>query len=440
MATRSFASLDQHFRCRAEYELPDRYRHLFDAVAGAAAIPQGAGLSYVAASFGEGVKTVGMGRFNRLLAFDAEAGVIEAEAGTTLQQLYDFLLPRGFVVPVQPGYPHLTLGGLVAANAHGKNQFREGVFAGIVESLVLYHPDHGVLNLSAAENPEIFELTCGGFGLTGVILSVRVRLERLAGEAVETRNVAVGSLAETRQYLVERGGDCDLLMSWNDLARRGAAMGQGFVTTGTIVAGAPRSRSRATCAHLDPHDARRLRPPVFNALTMPLINCLYRWKELGRTGPRAVDLYAFLFPVAGAPFYFDWYGRRGLIEHQVLIPHASADDYFEALAGLIRAHGVAVPRASMKLFRGQRKLLHYNGDGVSLSMDLFNRPETLAFLGELDALDGDHGAIANLIKDSRLTAEVVRRQYAGYDAFRGRLHGFDPARRFNSALSRRLEL
>lgn len=439
MATRSFASLDQHYRCEAEFARPDRYRHLFEAVSGAPAIAQGAGLSYVAASFGEGVKTVSMDRFNRLLAFDAEAGVIEAEAGTTLQQLYDFLLPRGFVVPVQPGYPHLTLGGLVAANAHGKNQFREGVFAGIVESLVLYHPDHGVLNLSAAENPGIFELTRGGFGLTGVILSVRLRLDRLAGETVETRNVAVGGLAETRQYLVERGGDCDLLVSWNDLTRR-SAMGQGFVTTGTIMAGAARAGARAECARLDPHRVGRLRPPVFNALTMPLINRLYGLKALSRAGPRAVDLYRFLFPVGAAPFYFDWYGRRGLIEHQVLIPHNSADDYFEALVRLILAHGVTVPRASMKLFRGRRQLLHYDGDGVSLSMDFFNRPETLAFLGELDALDCEHGAIANLIKDSRLGAEVVRRQYAGYDAFWGRLRGFDPARRFKSALSRRLEL
>ena len=43
----------------------------------------------------------------------------------------------------------------------GKNQFRDGTFLADVQSLRLFHPSHGLLELSRCSNPEMFFLTRG---------------------------------------------------------------------------------------------------------------------------------------------------------------------------------------------------------------------------------------------------------------------------------------
>jgi len=58
------------------------------------------------------------------------------------------------------------VGGCIAANVHGKNQVREGTFVDSVLDLTLFHPDRGVLRLSPDTMPGLFDLTCGGYGLT----------------------------------------------------------------------------------------------------------------------------------------------------------------------------------------------------------------------------------------------------------------------------------
>ncbi len=85
-------------------------------------------------------------------------------------------------------------------------------------------------------------------------------------------------------------------------------------------------------------------------------------------------------------------------------------------------------------------MLRYDGDGFSVAIDLPATPEATRLLGELDALDCEMGCLGNIHKDSRLSAAVIARQYAGYEEFKARLGRWDPERRFDSALRERLKL
>ena len=440
MAKKYFCSLDRHYSCEAEFDEPDRYRDLLRLTDENKLTPQGSGVSYVAASFGEGATVIGMRKFNRILDFDPESETVEAEAGITLGKLFDFLMPRGYYVSVQPGYPQLCLGGQIAANVHGKNQYIEGVFAGIVENLTLFHPSHGLITLSREERPELFELTCGGYGLTGIIVSARIKVSRLPGTTVTMQTIPVSSMEETCQVLTEAAHDYDLLQSWNNLSVLRGGMGKGFVITGKFSETAAAEVEACQYKPLDPHNPGKFRPPVFGRYSMPFINWIYYFMESRKTDGVKIPLFDFLFPVVKKSFYFDFYGSRGFIEHQVLIPTEAALDYIRELQKLLRGEGIPVPRASLKLFRGRRRLLQYNGTGLSLSMDLYRSPESFDLLAKIDALDCEFGAHANIIKDSRLSAATVRRQYPGYGEFKERLHAFDPKRVFTSALSQRLEL
>ena len=76
--------------------------------------------------------TIHMRHFNRILEFDPERGYLLAEAGVLLKDIIDVSLPSGWFPYVTPGTKFVTLGGMIAADVHGKNHHKEGSFSNYV--------------------------------------------------------------------------------------------------------------------------------------------------------------------------------------------------------------------------------------------------------------------------------------------------------------------
>ena len=135
-------------------------------------IARGNGRSYGDASLNFNC-TLSTLRYDHLLAFDPETGEIACESGLLLSDLLRFAVPRGYFPPVTPGTRFVTIGGMVAADVHGKNHHSAGSFSRHVIDFLLLLPDGSHLRCSRTENTAIFDATCGGMGLRGVILEVR---------------------------------------------------------------------------------------------------------------------------------------------------------------------------------------------------------------------------------------------------------------------------
>lgn len=436
---RRLASLDRYLSIECEIDQPDRYRQIYEAARSGKLIPRGAGVSYTAASFAADALSIDLSRFDRILDFDKDGSWIEVEAGISLGKLFEFLTPHGLHIPVQPGHPQVTVGGCIAGNVHGKNQFREGVFGSRVQSLTLFHPDHGKITASRDENADVFDLTVGGLGLTGFILSARLSLSILPGRAMREHIVPVADLQTAFQEVDRLKSDYDMIYCWNDLCRTGADAGRGYLVAGSYVEGTEGSAAPTAYKRLDPSGNRR-RPKIFSDLTMPWINRIYYRRNV-RGGPdRVVPLFEFLYPAVGKEFFFDLFGQSGFIELQALVPRDAIDDYVREFLNLLRREDRRIALTTIKAFDGEQRLLHFNGSGFNFTIEVENTYENRGFLSILDDLNSRFGAITNVMKDSRLTAEVAQRQYRYYGEFRERLHRYDPKRRFVSSLSERLAL
>jgi FAD/FMN-containing dehydrogenase len=132
--------------------------------------------------FAEGGVLIDMRAMKRVIALDAERGIVEAEAGIMWPELIDWLVaaqagrPRQWgIVQKQTGADRLTLGGAIGANIHGRG-LKLKPFIGDVESFTLMDGDGNLKNCSRTENSELFRLAFGGYGLFGVITRVRLRL------------------------------------------------------------------------------------------------------------------------------------------------------------------------------------------------------------------------------------------------------------------------
>jgi decaprenylphospho-beta-D-ribofuranose 2-oxidase len=399
-------------------------------------IPRGSGLSYCNASAGAGVRSVSCERLDRILDLDAEAGAVEVESGVRVGQLTNHVLARGWLLPTLPGHPAISVGGCVGFNVHGKDHRRGGNFIRCVEALQLLHPDHGEIECSRSKEPELFELSVGGFGLTGFVTRVKLRLEPLQGSALCRERLPARNLREAVEIMEARREDA-ALYSWNDLNRRGDAFGRGVVYAERFV-----DPGRTP----EPKAYRRLR-----GRPRPLLpwSILGRWNaaaftrsygalERLRSDATRVALPGGLFPIHGKEVYFRLFGRRGLREYQMLLPRSAWEEAVGAVERLLVRHRAPVTLGSLKLFAGETTLLNFCGTGVCLTLDLPARPGSELLFAELDELVVELGGIVNLCKDGRIGEALVRRVFPEYERFRERLQRFDPKRRFDSSLRRRI--
>jgi decaprenylphospho-beta-D-ribofuranose 2-oxidase len=439
LARTELTSFDGGFRRSQELMRPDRYRHLELLDGRTPRIVRGGGYSYAAASFGADAIVQDNRCFNRVLALDEVAGIIECEAGATLGRVLELVAPRGWYLPVQPGYPQITIGGCIAADVHGKNQYRDGTFLRQVESLRLFHPRHGVVTASASENAALFKLTCGGLGLTGHILSARLRLSRVPGRRARIRRVRIDRIESTLPLLDEAASRAAFVYTWHNLSVKGDRFGRGYLYQGDFVGGGEREAD-VSCSCIDSDSRGRFVLSALNGLTTSSFNLAYEMLQRVSPSEREVGLFQLLFPVAHKVAYFWLFGRRGFHECQLLIPRDEFQRCAARLRDYLSARPVPVTLASAKLFRGTQDGLRFDGDGVCLALDFPRGPSGTRFAEWLDGLAQDHGALPNLIKDSRLGRETMRACYRECEATRDALHRHDPERLYRSELSERLGL
>jgi decaprenylphospho-beta-D-ribofuranose 2-oxidase len=422
---------------------PDRYRHWNQGADQTPRISRGAGLSYAAASFVNGGLAVSHASFNRVTGFDASTKIVEVEAGITLYTLHGFLSSHGLYLPVQPGHGRITVGGCIAADVHGKNQARDGTFINQVESLTLFHPSHGMLDLSRKSEPDLFRLSCGGFGLTGHIVRARLRAVPIPSSTIELKATEFSDAMEGLTQLGHAALEADFAYTWHDMASTGNSFGSGYVFHARFVPGSHEALSPSSDTlppQLSSTGRAAWRVGLLNSLSVRALNAIYRRQQRPALKGKVLTLQDALFPIHKAQLYFKLFGARGFHEYQVILPKEAVRDYLDTIRTYIGQQRLAITLASAKAFSGQRELLRFTGEGVCLALN-FPRTETArGFMTFLDKRLIALGGVPNIIKDSRLPRAMVDACYPGASEFRVALRAFDPKRLLRSELSNRLGL
>lgn len=438
---RSLVTMDGGVRVtEVALQRPDRHAYFRAHDDARPAIPRGAGFSFAAASFGSRTTSVEITAFDRVLDFDVQSGQVEVEAGITLGALFEFLAPRGYYLPVQPGHHRITVGGCIAANVHGKNPARDGTFTAQVEGVRLFHPRHGCVELSRDIEPELFDATCGGLGLTGVIVSARLRALRLPGTAFHIVHRRAATVAEGARLLVKESAHGDLAYGWFDCSRGGRADEQGTIVTGQFVADRETETTfKLSRSRFSPESRARLPLSLLHPISIQLMNTVYAW-SLRRSGDTVAGLAEALYPTRVSELYLSLFGRRGFYEYQALIPHAKVEEFVRRLRDQATRAGACIALVVAKPFDGVPDLIRFDGCGTSLAVEMPHSAAADMLMREIDRLVIDIDGRPNIIKDSRLPRPIFEATYPHCDRFRRILRQWDPKRLFRSELSERLGL
>ncbi|GGU82863.1 oxidoreductase [Streptomyces albospinus] len=405
-------------------------------------IARGLGRAYGDAAQNAGGTVWDMTGLDRIRSVDAEAGVVVCEAGVSLHRLMRVLLPLGWFVPVTPGTRYVTVGGAIGADIHGKNHHVAGSFSRHVRSLELLTADGEVR--TAAPGCDLFAATCGGMGLTGVILAATVQLLPVQTSLMTVDTERARDLDDVMARLDAGDHRYPYSVAWIDLLARGRALGRAVLTRGDHAPpGALPPRARRDPLAFRPVQLpaapRHLPRGLVGRPSVALFNALwYRTAPRRRTG-ELQKLSAFFHPLDGLPHWNRVYGRGGFVQYQFVVPYGQE----EALRRIVlRIAGRRCPSflAVLKRFgAADPGWLSFPAPGWTLALDVpAGLPGLGGFLDELDERVAAAGGRVYLAKDARLRPDLLAAMYPRLPDFRALRAELDPRGVFTSDLARRL--
>ncbi len=410
---------------------PERLSALVDTLQDTPCPAIGARRSYGDANLA--ARVVDMTRLDRFISFDADSGLLDAEAGVTITDILNTFAPKGWMPAVMPGTGFATLGGCIANDVHGKNHQLAGSFGQHVESLVLMGTDGKSQRISLKSKPKLFRATIGGLGQTGIIVSARLHLAKCPAGTMAVQERRMEDLdAFLEAFNASRA---DFQVGWLDMTAGGIHLGRGILEEANFASGpfekAPKSRTV-------PFNA-----PSF-AMSKPIVkafNWLYykRIPEAGRDVER--PLHKFFFPLDNIQHWNRLYGKRGFHQFQCVLPDDEAPATLTLMLEAVTASGLASPLSVLKrLGHGRGGMMSFPMEGFTLAVDIVNKPSAKALLARLNALARNAGGRVYLAKDSSLDAGYMPDMYSELEGFRAEIAKADPVGAFETALVKRLQI
>lgn len=412
-----------------------------EAITVGASLSRGLGRAYGDAALPvPGGVVAGTTRATSIASFDNEKGLLRAQAGVSLEALHDLFLAEGWACPVLPGTQFVTLGGMVAADVHGKNHHVAGSIGAHVRALRLRVADGRVLDIGPFAEPELFDATLGGMGLTGHILEVELQLERISSSWIEQEVESAGDLGELLEMLRASSKKWPMTVAWSDGLARGGALGRGILIKGRWASAAdapahPWRRGRRVTMPLSLPSWTPRRPLV------RLMNAgYYYYRHRAGVGRSLVSPIAFFHPLDAIGQWNRFYGSRGFTQYQCVLPGADADLASRGIFEFLEFHGAGPLLSVIKDFGAEgRGTLSFPMPGLTLALDLpITLPDTRALVAGLNELVANAGGRIYLAKDSLTEPMVFRRMESRMDQFNAVRDQWDPERRLRSALSVRL--
>jgi FAD/FMN-containing dehydrogenase len=402
---------------------------------GQSLLPYGLGRSYGDSCLNDGHSILPMAIQNRFINFDAASGVLQCEAGVSLEEILKFAVPQGWFLPVTPGTKYVTVGGAIANDIHGKNHHCDGTFGHHVTRLELVRSDGSRVLCSPEQSSELFYATIGGLGLTGIITWAEFKLRRIFNPFISQEIIKFHNLREFFALSSASERDFTYTVSWIDCVAKGEQLGRGLFIRGNHA---------GSFAYSNPYlKVQRKKAVPFdfpswalNPLSVKIFNNLYFHRQLKPEVRSIVSYDPFFYPLDSIHHWNRIYGKRGFLQWQCVVPFSDGQDAIAEILRRIAQTGLASFLAVLKTFGNipSLGLLSFPRPGVTLALDFPNVGKPLfRLLDELDEIVCSARGAIYPAKDARMSPWSFRQFYPRLEEF---VKYKDP--QFSSSLWRRL--
>ena len=410
-----------------------------------ACIPRGNGRSYGDSPLAEHV--ISSARQNRIIRLDIANGVVTCEPGVTCGQILQEVVPHGYFIPVIPGTRHVTIGGAIAADVHGKNHIHQGSFVNHVRSFDLLTGDGKRITCSRDRNADVFHTTFGAMGLTGYIVSAEIQLRQVETAYIKFESIKTANLAEALQ-LFKVSSSWEYTVAWLDPGQQGIKTGRAVFTRGNHASITDLTSNKRKQAPLDIRDKQTVTAPgfvpakVINKYSLKAFNAFYYHKQRKpvKSGIERYD--TFMYPLDRVENWNKLYGKEGFVQYQVVIPAEFTAIALGELFHRMNLTGVSCSMAVLKQMgdSSTHSPLSFPMPGYTIALDFKKTEEALELCDRFDDIVDNYGGRTYLAKDYRCSSRVFRNGYPDWQKLTKVLKKLDRSGKFRSLQSTRLKI
>lgn len=397
-------------------------------------IPYGNGRSYGDSCLSKNIINIKV--LDRFISFDQQNGTITTESGVLLDEIIKVIIVKGWFLKINPGTKYITIGGAIAADIHGKNHHIEGCFSECVNWFNLLLPSGKVVKCTRQENRELFLSTCGGMGLTGIILNAEIKLKKVNSVNIEQKTIKTKNLKETFEVFESIKNE-PYSVAWIDCLAKGNNIGRSVIMSGDF----------ANDGDLNYRLTKKINIPFFfpsfvlNTITVKIFNLIYYNKKYKKISYSKVGLDSFFFPLDSIYNWNRIYGKNGFTQYQFIIPKKDSFIGLKEILKEIANSGMGSFLAVLKLY-GQENdnYLSFPLEGYSLALDFKIEPKVFTLLDKLDKIVLKYNGRIYLSKDCRVSKNVFEKGYPKIKAFRKLRKKYNLIGVLESLQSKRIEI
>ena len=397
-------------------------------------IARGLGRSYGDSSLSDQVISTSRMEFFR--SFDSSSGELVCDSGVSLLEILNTFVPQGWFLPVSPGTRYVTVGGAIAADVHGKNHHIDGSFCDHVQRIELLLGNSEKVIISREAYPELFFATCGGMGLTGIILSACFRLKPIQSSQIIETAIKAPNLDSVLDGF-EQNIQSTYSVAWIDCLAKGKDLGRSLLMLGEHAKTGPLSVSDKKTLGI-PMDAPDL---LLNPLSIKLFNELYYAKASDSNRERQIGFETYFYPLDQIRDWNRLYGKSGFLQYQFVIPLSAGREGLRAILDCISNSGKGSFLAVLKTFgKSNQNDLSFPIEGYTLALDFKVDDKVFPLLSRLDAMVLDLGGRLYLAKDARMSESTFKNSYPRWEHFQEVRANYHARGKFWSIQSKRLGL
>ena len=384
---------------------------------------RGAGRSYNDASLNGGGIVLDMSEMDKILEWDSTSGLVRCEPGVTLKQLWQCVEPEGWWPPVVSGTMKTTLGGCLAANIHGKNNFQKGTIGEHVAEFTALLPTGESIICTPETNADLFYAMISGWGMLGVFTSITLQMKRIYSGLIAVDAWSVPNLSQHLSDLLDNAPRYDYIVGWLDTTTGGKNLGRGQIHAARNLREGEDMDAQKTLQLAYQHLPDRLfgvmPKSLLHYFMSPFMNNLGVWGI--NTAKYIASLRKHTFRQSHAEFHFlldyvpSWelsFGSGGLIQYQSFLPKETAGDTWREMIQLSHRRGLPSYLGVTKRHRPDKFLLTHTVDGFSLAMDFKvtnnKRTPLSQLLQDFDRIVLQAGGRFYFAKNSETSAEAAR--------------------------------
>ena len=392
---------------------------------------RGMGRSYGDSSLGKNI--ISLNKFKKFINLDTKKGLIYCSSNSTIHEILDIIVMEGYFLKVTPGSKFISVGGLIASDVHGKNHHIDGTFCDHLLEIEILLSNGRILKINKKKDNDLFKATCGGLGLTGIIISAKFKILKIKSSYMTQKIIKSYSLKDTIRYL-EKFNHNKYVVGWIDTANYNK-LGRSVIYVADHYKNGGLNFNIKNKINLK---------SIFQFFSFISVNFVLKkmssfyFNMHSNNKDKIIHLNKFFYPLDIIRGWNFFYGKKGFVQFQILIRKKNAiNNLNKIISYLIKNDQISFLSTIKKLGNKNNNYLTFPDNGYTLTMDIKKNVKMKNVFNNLEKFLIKIDSKIYLTKDSLLSKKHFYKSYIHLNKFKKNLSKLN---KFTSLQSERLKI